>query len=66
MLGIAVRDGRTFEPVGYGRAFGRWLLTLLLWALFAIPGILDTLSPLGNDRRQAWHDRAVGAVVVHV
>lgn len=37
-VGIAVRDGRTFGPIGYRRAFGRWLAT----ALFCLPFLVAT------------------------
>jgi uncharacterized RDD family membrane protein YckC len=65
-LGIAVRDARTYGPLGYGRAFGRWLVTLVLWVLLIAPGVLDALSPLWHDRRRAWHDLAAGSIVIRI
>jgi uncharacterized RDD family membrane protein YckC len=65
-LGIAVRDARTYGPLGHGRAFGRWLVTLAFWALFTAPGVLDALSPLWHDRRRAWHDLAAGSIVIRI
>lgn len=65
ILGISVRDALTCGPIGHLTAFVRWLVGLLFW-VFVIPEILDGFSPLWNDRRQAWHDRAVGTVVVRV
>src|SRR4051812_18045270 len=46
MLGIAVRDETTFERIGHAKALGRLLVTVVLWSLFWIPGIYDTLRPL--------------------
>jgi uncharacterized RDD family membrane protein YckC len=63
-LGIAVRSETSGQPIGFGRAFGRWLIYIVLWCLCIIPGLLNALSPLWDQRRQAWHDHAVGAVVV--
>ena len=58
-----MRDERTFGPLGYPSAFVRWRVTLVLWIVF-VPGVLDALSPLWNERRRAWHDRAAGSIVV--
>jgi uncharacterized RDD family membrane protein YckC len=65
MLGIAVRDeDREEEPIGYGRAFGRWLLAYVLWSLCYVPGLVDSLRPLWDDRNQTWHDSATRSIVV--
>jgi uncharacterized RDD family membrane protein YckC len=66
VLGIAVRSRATGSTIGFGRALGRWLIYVGLFYLFVIPGILNVLSPLWDGKRQAWHDRAVGSVVVSV
>lgn len=65
-LGIAVRAQASGQPIGFGRALGRWLIYVGLFYVFVIPGILNVLSPLWDGKRQAWHDRAVGSVVVSV
>lgn len=65
VLGIKVVDAvdqRT--PIGYRRAFSRWLFTALLWALFTVPGVLDHLWPLRDSRRQTLHDKIGRNVVV--
>ena len=51
-------------PIGYGRAFTRWLSTAFLWALFTVPGVLDHLWPLRDRRRQTFHDKFARSVVV--
>jgi uncharacterized RDD family membrane protein YckC len=51
-------------PIGYARAFRRWLSTAFLWALFTVPGILDHLWPLRDGRRQTLHDKFARSVVV--
>lgn len=51
-------------PIGYVRAFRRWLSTAFLWALFTVPGVLDHLWPLRDGRRQTFHDKFARSVVV--
>jgi uncharacterized RDD family membrane protein YckC len=51
-------------PIGYARAFTRWLSTAFLWALFTVPGVLDHLWPLRDSRRQTFHDKFARSVVV--
>lgn len=51
-------------PIGYARAFRRWLSTAFLWALFTVPGVLDHLWPLRDRRRQTFHDKFAHSVVV--
>jgi len=63
-LGIAVRDARTGGPIGFWRALGRYLITLVFRVLLFIPYILDSLAPLWDARRQAWHDKVAHSVVV--
>jgi uncharacterized RDD family membrane protein YckC len=51
-------------PIGYARAFRRWLSTAFLWALFTVPGVLDHLWPLRDRQRQTFHDKFAHSVVV--
>ena len=51
-------------PIGYARAFTRWLSTAFLWALFTVPGVIDHLWPLRDVRRQTFHDKFARSVVV--
>ena len=59
---VDVEDRRT--PIGFRRAFSRWLFTSLLWALFTAPGVVDHLWPLRDARRQTLHDKIARSVVV--
>jgi uncharacterized RDD family membrane protein YckC len=65
-FGIAVRDATSIGRISYSRAFARWLVATLFWVLLVIPGVLDGLSPLWRADRRAWHDRAVGSVVIRL
>ena len=64
LLGIRVRDEATGGRIGYGRAFARWILPVLFWNFFFIPGLLDGLWPLWDAKRQSWHDKIVRSLVV--
>jgi len=64
IFNIAVRDATTGGPIGFWRAFGRYLMMQLFYVLLIIPYVLDNLSPLWDMRRQAWHDHIVRSVVV--
>jgi uncharacterized RDD family membrane protein YckC len=63
-LGIKVVDAESRAPIGYSRAFTRWLSTAFLWALFTVPGVVDHLWPLRDRRRQTFHDKFARSVVV--
>jgi uncharacterized RDD family membrane protein YckC len=63
-LGIKVVDADDRAPIGYARAFRRWLSTAALWALFTVPGIVDHLWPLRDGRNQTFHDKFARSVVV--
>lgn len=51
-------------PIGYARAFRRWLSTAALRALFTVPTIVDHLWPLRDPRNQTLHDKFARSVVV--
>jgi uncharacterized RDD family membrane protein YckC len=63
-LSIAVRDARTGTLIGFWRAFGRYLITIVFMLLLYLPYLIDSLAPLWDRRRQAWHDKVVHSVVV--
>jgi uncharacterized RDD family membrane protein YckC len=63
-LGLRVVDARVGGPIGYGRAFGRWMITFVFGFFCAILTILDGLWPLWDEQRQCWHDKVASSVVV--
>jgi uncharacterized RDD family membrane protein YckC len=63
-LGIQVVDAESRSPIGYARAFTRWVSTAALRALFTIPTIVDHLWPLRDPRNQTLHDKLARSVVV--
>jgi uncharacterized RDD family membrane protein YckC len=63
-LGIKVVDAESRAPIGYLRAFRRWISTAAMRALFWIPAIVDHLWPLRDRRNQALHDKFARSVVV--
>jgi uncharacterized RDD family membrane protein YckC len=65
-LRIQVRDIDTGGPIGYGRGLGRQLMIYVFALACGIPLLLDYLSPLWDQKRQAWHDKVVRSVVVDV
>jgi uncharacterized RDD family membrane protein YckC len=60
-LGIRVYDFRgSGEPIGYGRAFIRWLGKIIS----SIPCYLGFLWMLWDKEKQTWHDKLATTVVV--
>ena len=60
-LGIkVVRDGSA-APVGYGLATGRFFATILS----GLPLYLGYLWPLWDAKKQTFHDKICGTLVVH-
>jgi uncharacterized RDD family membrane protein YckC len=58
---VDVRD-RVGQPIGYNRAFIRWLVSIASGAVV----LLGYLWMLWDPRKQTWHDKAAGSVPVHV
>ena len=57
---LRVVDATTGGPIGYGRAFIRWLMTLVnTWACY-IGWIWAAFDP----RKQGWHDKVANSVVL--
>ena len=66
LMRIQVRDIETGGPIGFGRGLGRQLILYVFAIACVIPLLLDYLSPLWDQKRQAWHDKLVRSVVVDV
>ena len=66
-LKIQVRDEKTGGPIGYGKAFLRWLVSAGLGLITCgIGGLVDALFPLWDNKRQTIHDKAVSSLVVEL
>jgi uncharacterized RDD family membrane protein YckC len=70
IFGIAVRTdpGRNgaIERISYGQAFGRALMLYLFLGLSIwLVGVLDFLWPIWDVKKQTWHDKVAGTIVVH-
>lgn len=64
LLGIKVVGADDRAPIGYARAFTRWVSTATLWALWLVPGLVDHLWPLRDRRNQTLHDKFARSLVV--
>lgn len=58
--GIRVVDAQSSQPIGTGRAVGRYFATFLS----GIPCALGYLWMLWDPNKQTWHDKLVNSVVV--
>ena len=63
-LRIKVVDAESRSPIGYARAFRRWISTATLRALFTVPTVVDHLWPLRDPKNQTLHDKFARSVVV--
>lgn len=61
-LGIRVYDARSGGPIGYGRAFIRYLGRIVSGIVL----LLGYFWMLWDKEKQTWHDKMAGAVVVPV
>ena len=59
-LSIRVVGKDDGAPIGYGRAFVRWLVSIVSGIVI----LLGYLWMLWDSEKQTWHDKAANAVVV--
>ncbi len=59
-LSIRIVDKDTGQPIGYGRAFVRWLVSVVS----AIVIFIGYLWMLWDGEKQCWHDKAANDVVI--
>lgn len=59
-VGIRVYDLRNGGPIGYGRAFVRWIGRIVSTVVIFI----GYLWMLWDPQKQTWHDKMAGSVVV--
>jgi uncharacterized RDD family membrane protein YckC len=62
IVGIKVIGEMSGEPIGFGRALGRQLFASYISSIF----YLGYLWMLWDDKKQTWHDKVVGSIVVKV
>jgi uncharacterized RDD family membrane protein YckC len=62
IMSIRVMRLDTGEPLGFGRALGRYLAKYLS----ALPLLLGFMWAIWDRQKQAWHDKLVDSVVVPV
>ncbi len=60
-LNIRVVDANSGQPIGMGRAFGRYLFRSLVSGSFCLLGYLWMLW---DPNKQTWHDKVTNAVVI--
>lgn len=58
---VDVRD-RPGEVIGYGRAFGRWLVSIVS----TVALLLGYLWMIWDARKQTWHDKVVGSLPIYL
>ena len=61
-LGIRVVDIDNGQVIGYGRAFGRCLVSIVSGLVL----VLGYLWMIWDARKQTWHDKAVSSLPVRV
>lgn len=66
VMKLQTRDAETGGPAGYGKAAIRYIVAAALWALCAIPGIVDALFPLWDAKRETIHDKAAKTAVIDI
>lgn len=68
LVSLRALDARTGRPLGLGRALVRLLVPGVSGVVPLVGPVLVGLSPLFDDsgRRQGWHDKAAGSVVLDV
>jgi uncharacterized RDD family membrane protein YckC len=59
-LSIRIVDKDTGAPIGYGRAFVRWLVSIVSGLVI----LIGYLWMLWDSEKQTWHDKAANDVVI--
>ncbi|MEO8888498.1 MAG: RDD family protein [Jatrophihabitantaceae bacterium] len=64
-MGVKVVDSRTGQTIGYGRAFGRYIVQSLS-NIVCYAGLWSAFLDSGSGRYQGWHDKALNTQVISV
>ena len=62
--GIRLANLADGKPIGAGYALLRLLLDVVFWWLCIVPGLLNYLWPLWDEKHQTWCDKIASSVVV--
>ncbi|HVF53144.1 MAG TPA: RDD family protein [Actinomycetota bacterium] len=66
LMKIKVVDENTGQVIGFGKGAIRYIVAGVLWMLCYIPGIVDSLMPLWDAKRQSIHDKVANSVVIEI
>jgi uncharacterized RDD family membrane protein YckC len=64
VMKIKVVSEETGETIGLGMGVVRALIYIVAWYACIVPGIVNSLFPLWDPKRQTIHDKAVKSLVV--
>ena len=59
-VGIRLQDAETGADIGVPRSIGRYIVAIASGLVL----LLGYLWSIWDDRKQTWHDKAVGSIVV--
>lgn len=60
---VVSADGET-GPIGYVRAFIRWLISYIAWFVLIVGGLIDNFWMLWDPQKQTIHDKVANTLVV--
>jgi uncharacterized RDD family membrane protein YckC len=63
IVGLKVVDSVTQLPVSFGQASGR-LISRIIISVIPLIGLINYLSPLWSEKKQAWHDQMASCVII--
>jgi len=64
-MGVKVVDANTGAIIGFGRAFGRYIVQFLS-NIVCYAGLWSAFLDSGSGRYQAWHDKALSTQVISI
>jgi uncharacterized RDD family membrane protein YckC len=63
IVGLKVVDSVTQLPVSFGQSSGR-LISRIIISVIPLIGLINYLSPLWTEKKQAWHDQMASCVII--
>jgi len=64
LAGIRLVDDKTLETPDFRYCMARTWIYLVLFVLAILPSVISCLAVLVTHKRQAWHDKLSGTVVI--